>query len=138
MESEAVQNPEAVQQQQIQALLSNVEELTHHNEKLQKTIESQNPKRQRTVENQNEEEQLKGHNNEEESNSQANKQDRTSGEDSFRMKNELCNIRKEMDELRSAMKDKGEKNLDGMIQRVNSPFTIGKLNRPLPPKFPLP
>ena len=141
MEPEAVQHLEAVQQQQIQALLSNVEELTHHNEKLQKTIESQNLKRQRTVENQNEEEQLrrlKGHNNEEESNSQANKQDRTSGEDSSRMENKLCNIRKEMDELRSAMKDKGEKNLDGIIQRANSPFTIGKLNRPLPPKFPLP
>ena len=54
------------------------------------------------------------------------------------MENELCKIRKEMDELRSVMKDKGEKNLDGMIQRANSPFTIGVLNYPLPPKFPLP
>ena len=42
MELEVVQHPEAVQQQQIQTLLANVEELTHYNEKLQKTIESQN------------------------------------------------------------------------------------------------
>ena len=115
---ETTQQLEAMQQQQIQAPLSNVEELTHHNEKLQKTIESQNLKRQRTVENQNEEEQLrrlKGHNNEEESNSQANKRDRTSGEDSSRMGNELCNMRKEIDELKDAIKDKGEENFDRMI-----------------------
>jgi len=43
-----------------------------------------------------------------------------------------------MDELRRAMKDKGEKNLDGMIQMTDSPFTIEVLNHPLPPKFCLP
>ena len=31
------------------------------------------------------------------------------------MENELHNMRKEMDELKSAMKDKGEDNLDRMI-----------------------
>ena len=31
------------------------------------------------------------------------------------MENELHDMRKEMDELKSAMKDKGEENLDGMI-----------------------
>ena len=51
------------------------------------------------------------------------------------MKNELRNMRKEMDELKSAMKDKGEENLDGMIQRMDLPFIIEVLNRPLPPKF---
>ena len=45
---------------------------------------------------------------------------------------------KEMDELKSAMKDKGGENLDGMIQRTDSPFTNEVLNRPLPPKFCLP
>ena len=109
-----------MQQQQIQALLANVEELTRKNKELGKTVESQNAERQRTVENQNEEEQLRrleGHNNEEESNSQANRWDRTSGEDSFWIENELRNMRKEMDELRSALKDKGGENLDGMIDR---------------------
>ena len=45
---------EAMQQQQIQALLANVEKLTWLNKELQKTMESQNAKRQQIVENQNE------------------------------------------------------------------------------------
>ena len=45
-----------MQQQQIQALLANVEKLTHQNEELQKTMESQNIERQRTGKNQKEEE----------------------------------------------------------------------------------
>ena len=76
--------------------------------------------------------------NEKESNSQANKWDRTSGEDSTMVENELCNMRKEMDELKSAIKDKGGENLGGMIWRTDSPFTIKVLNCPLPPKFHLP
>ena len=54
------------------------------------------------------------------------------------MEIELCNMRKEVDELKSAMKDKGRENLDGMIRRTDSPFTIEVLNRPLPLKFRLP
>ena len=54
------------------------------------------------------------------------------------MEIELHNIRKEMDQLKSAIKDKGEENLDGMIQRTDSPFTTEVLNSPLPPKFCLP
>ena len=116
------------QQQQIQALLAYVEELTHQNEELQKTMESQNAEHRRTIEIQNEDE----------SNSQATRKDRTSGDDSSRMENELRNMRKEMDELKSAMKDKGEENLDGMIRRTDSPFTTKVLNHPLLPKFCLP
>ena len=93
--------------------MANVEELTCKNEELQKKMESQNAECRPTGENQNEEE----------SNSQANRQDRTSGEDSTRVENELRNMRKEMDELKSAMKDKGGENLDGMIRRTDSPFT---------------
>ena len=51
------------------------------------------------------------------------------------MENELRNMRKEVDELKSAMKDKGGENLDGMIRRMDSPFTTEVLNHPLPPKF---
>ena len=54
------------------------------------------------------------------------------------MENELHNMRKEMDELRSAMKDKGGENLDRMIRRIDSPFTTEMLNCPLLPKFRLP
>ena len=128
MESEITQQQEAMQQQQIQTLLTNVEELTRQNEELQKTMESQNADHRQTGENQNEEE----------SNSQANRLDKTSGEDSSRMENELRNMRKEMDELKSAMKDKGWENLDGMIRRMDSPFTTEVLNRPLLSKFHLP
>ena len=105
MEVETAPQPNAVQQQQIQALMANVEKLTRQNEELRKTMESQNAKGQRTGENQNEEE----------SNSQANRRDETLGEDSTEVENELRNMRKEMDELKSAMKDKGRENLDGMI-----------------------
>ena len=128
MEAENTPQPDVVQQQQIQAFLANVEELTRQNEKLWKIVESQNIERRRTGENQYEEE----------SKSQANRRDRTSGEDSTRMENELHNMKKEIDELKSAMKDKGRENLDGMIQRMDSPFTTEVLNRPFPPKFCLP
>ena len=47
-------------------------------------------------------------------------------------------MRKEVDELKSAMKDKGGENLDGMIQRTDLPFTNEVLNCPLLPKFCLP
>ena len=105
MELEIAQQLEVVQQQKIQALLANVEELTRQNEELRKTMESQNAKCQWTGENQNEKE----------SNFQANRQDMTSGEDSSRMMNKLRNMRKKMDKLKSAMKDKGGENLDRMI-----------------------
>ena len=91
-------------------------------------MESLNAECRRTGENQNEEE----------SNSQANKRDRTLGEDSTRVENELRNMRKEMDKLKSVMKDKGGENLDGMIRRMDSPFITEVLNPPLPPKFHLP
>jgi len=55
MEEETGPQPNVVQQQQIQAPLANVEELTRQNEELRKTMESQNVERQRTGENQNEE-----------------------------------------------------------------------------------
>ena len=54
------------------------------------------------------------------------------------MESELRNIRKEMDKLKKAIKDKGGENLDGMIRRTNSSFTTEVLNRPLSPKFRLP
>ena len=51
MEVEAIPQPDAMQQQKIQALLANVEELTHQNEELQKTMESQNAEHRRIGEN---------------------------------------------------------------------------------------
>ena len=45
---------------------------------------------------------------------------------------------KKMDELKNAMKEKTTKNLDRMVKRTNSPFTMKVLVCPLPPKFRLP
>ena len=56
-------------------------------------------------------------------------------ENSSRMESELHNMRREMDELKNAIKDKVMENLDGMIQRTHSSFTTEVLNCPLPPKF---
>ena len=45
MEAEIAPQPDAMQQQQIQTLLANVEELTRQDKELQKIMESQNTER---------------------------------------------------------------------------------------------
>ena len=50
----------------------------------------------------------------------------------------MKNMRKELDEVKNAMKGKRTINLDGMVKRTNSPFTTSILECPLPPKFRLP
>lgn len=56
------------------------------------------------------------------------------GENSNKME-ELHDMRKKINELRSTMKEKCAVNLNGMIKRIDSPFTTEVLNCPLPPKF---
>ena len=56
MKAEIAPQLDTVQQQQIQALLANVEKLTRQNKELWKTMESQNVERRQTGKNQNEEE----------------------------------------------------------------------------------
>ena len=92
------------------------------------------------MENQNKEDlqKIEGNHNKEGSDSQANRRIRTAKENSSRMKSMLHNIRREMDELRNAVKDRVIENLDGVIQRMDSPFTTKVLKRPLPPKFRIP
>ena len=50
----------------------------------------------------------------------------------------MKNMRKELNEVKNAMKGKTTMNLDGMIRRIDSPFTTSVLEYPLPPKFRLP
>ena len=50
----------------------------------------------------------------------------------------LRDMRKEMDELRNAMREKMDQNLDGMVRRTDSPFTAKVLECPLLSKFRLP
>ena len=47
-------------------------------------------------------------------------------------------MRKEMDELRNAIKEKIDQSLDRMVRRTDSPFTMAVLVCPIPSKFCLP
>ena len=50
----------------------------------------------------------------------------------------MKNMRKELDEVKNAIKGMTGINLDGMIKRIDSPFIASILECPLPPKFRLP
>ena len=47
-------------------------------------------------------------------------------------------MRREMDELRSAIKEKINQSLDRLVRATNSPFTTAVLECPVPSKFQLP
>ena len=47
-------------------------------------------------------------------------------------------MRKEMDELRNAIKEKTERSVDRLVRATNSPFTMAVLECPVPSKFRLP
>ena len=47
-------------------------------------------------------------------------------------------MRKEMDELRSAIKEKMERSVNRLVRATNSPFTTAVLECPVPSKFRLP
>ena len=59
-------------------------------------------------------------------------------ENSSRMESELRNMRRKMDELRNAIKERAVENLDRINRRMVSPFTTKVMNFPFPPKFRLP
>ena len=46
-------------------------------------------------------------------------------------------MRKEMDELRNAIKEKTDRSLDRMVRAIDSPFTTAVLECPVPSKFQL-
>ena len=50
----------------------------------------------------------------------------------------LREMRKEMDELRSAIKEKTERSVDRLVRVTDSPFTMAVLECPVPSKFRLP
>ena len=50
----------------------------------------------------------------------------------------LKSMRKEMDELKNAMKEKTNRNLDGMVKRTDSSSMAKVLECPFPPKFHFP
>ena len=50
----------------------------------------------------------------------------------------LREMRKEMDELRSAIKERTDRSVDKMVRATNSPFTVAVLECPVSSKFRLP
>ena len=50
----------------------------------------------------------------------------------------MKSMRRELDEVKKRYERKTTANLDGMIKRIDSPFTTSVLQCPLPPKFRLP
>ena len=50
----------------------------------------------------------------------------------------LRKMRKEMDELRSAIREKIEQSVDRLVRATDSPFTAAVLGCPVPSKFRLP
>ena len=72
----------------------------------------------------------------EENRSRANQEDEG---DSHRRNSDLFReMRKEMDELRNAIKGKTDRSLDRMVKATNSPVTTAVLECPIPSKFMLP
>ena len=47
-------------------------------------------------------------------------------------------MRKEMDELRNAIREKTDQSLDRIVRKTDSPFTMAVQECPVPPKFRLP
>ena len=109
---------------QIQTLTANVEELTRQNQQMRLQLQ-QEDNHSRT--NQNDDEDSHRRNNHQRPNTpeEANS-------------DPLRETRREMDELRSAIREKTDRNLDGMVRRTNSPFTMKVLECPMPSKFRFP
>ena len=107
--------------QQIQALAATVKELTRQNQEMKLLLQQ-------------EENRSKG-NPEDEGDSQrrGDRQRPVSPDD--QNSDLLREMRKEMDELRSAIKEKTERSVDRLVRATDSPFTTAVLECPVPSKF---
>ena len=110
--------------QQIQARATTVEELTRQNQEMKLLLQQ--------------EENRSKSNSEDKGNSQrrGDRQRPVSPDD--QNSNLFREMRKEMDELRSAIKEKTERSVDRLVRATDSPFTTVVLECPVPSKFRLP
>ena len=110
--------------QQIQARATTVEELTRQNQEMKLLLQQ--------------EENRSKSNSEDKGNSQrrGDRQRPVSPDD--QNSNLFREMRKEMDELRSAIKEKTEQSVDRLVRATDSPFTTVVLECPVPSKFRLP
>ena len=110
--------------QQIQALAATVEELTRQNQEMKLLLQQ-------------EENRSKG-NPEDEGDSQRRGDRQRPVSPNDQNSDLLREMRKEMDELRSAIKEKTEQSVDRLVRATDSPFTTAVLECPVPSKFRLP
>ena len=98
--------------QQVQALAATIEELTKQNQEIKLRFQQVQQAQQ---------EENRSKDNPDEQNSDL-----------------LREMRKEMDELRNAIKGKTDRSVDRMVRVTDSPFTAAVLECPVPSKFRLP
>ena len=110
--------------QQIQALVATVEELTRQNQEMKLRLQQ-------------DENRSKG-NPEDEGDSQRRSDQPKPLSPDGRNSDLLWEIRKEMDELRSAIKEKTERSVDRLVRATDSPFIAAVLECSVPSKFRLP
>ena len=132
MDNEVAAPPDpVVMAQQIQALTADVQELIRQNEELKRWArpEGSNTSHHRWSRSR--------HDEEASSLGNSKGKDTTEYTRQFTPGNNylMQNLRKELNEVKNAMKGKTAMNLDGMLKQTNSPFTPGVLECPLPPKF---
>ena len=113
--------------------MANVEELTKQNQEMRQQLQQEENHSPRKAENNRNKDQVR-----DPKSSQGGDSSRRIERSNEASNNLLRSMRKEMDELRNAMKGWIEKNLDGVVRRIDSPFTQKVLECPLPPKFRLP
>ena len=113
---------------QIQTLTTSVEELTRQNQEMRLQLQQkENRSLTRTGTNQD--------NDGDSRRRDEHQRPNTSDEANLDL---LREIRREMVKLRNAMREEANRNLDGMVRRMNSPFTMKVLKCPMPLKFRLP
>ena len=120
---ESSQDPTGLAQQ-IQALAATVEELTRQNQEMKLLLQQ-------------EENRSKGNPEDEgDSQGQGDRQRPVSPDD--QNSDLLREMRKEMEELRSAIKEKTERSMDRLVRATDSPFITAVLECPVLSKFRLP
>ena len=110
--------------QQVQALAAIVEELTKQNQEMKLRLQQKENQTKDNLED------------ERDSHRRSDRQRPTSPDE--QSSDLLREMRREMDKLRSAIKEKTDRSLGRLVRATDSPFTMAVLECPIPSKFQLP
>ena len=113
--------------QQVQALAATIEELTKQNQEMKLRLQQVQQAQQESKGNPDEEG--------ESHRRSAHRRPATLDEQNLDL---LREVKREMDELRNALKEKTNRSVDRMVRAADSPFTTTVLKCPVPSKFHLP